>query len=45
MIGLGHSLTLAPASSGLAGGPAWILANGAWNDMGFWNDAANWKDS
>ncbi len=45
MNGLGHSLSLALASSGLAGGPFWILAKGAWDDTGVWTDAANWKDA
>jgi hypothetical protein len=43
MIGLGHALSLALAPMG-PGGPAWILANGAWNDTGVWDDAADWKD-
>jgi len=44
MIGLGHALSLALATTGPSGQP-WILANGAWTDTGLWDDTAVWKDS
>lgn len=42
MLGIGMSIWVKTNYAG--GGPAWILALGAWDDSGVWDDGAVWID-